>query len=380
MSGNLAGILFRVIGRVVMAVDEGGKTYYWNEFNLTSESGRRALLVYEKTGGIGEWKLFTLFEPKNPITAQEAAQRKVGDNLDLDGKTLSVALVDRSRVAYVEGETTESARVGDLANYFNAVSGNTMIVVTWTGPDVEFYRGVTIPDRTVALAFGFVPERAGPLLGMSLHATQDAGRFPGARNYLVPAIVVAIIAVAFFTKLSSCDTQRISSAPRRTIAPEARLQTGSLCSLEGRQFRVITHSLMRISTVAALYDRHEYHLLDSEGGAALLIQGRGRLTLLTPLQSTDPLPLTPARAAELRMGNIVNVNGLSAIVTELFQAVVLKIDTSTPETFHQGEMLFGFTARTNSTQLLARWTAIQIEFYQGRDLSDKEMRAAFPAK
>ena len=40
MTGTLSGTRYRVVGRVVLGMEEGGETYYWNEFNLVDD-GRR---------------------------------------------------------------------------------------------------------------------------------------------------------------------------------------------------------------------------------------------------------------------------------------------------------------------------------------------------
>ena len=66
MTGKLSGTQYRVVGRVVLGEDEDGDTYYWNEFNLESDGGGVATLVYEETEQGGEWRLFRLFEPASP--------------------------------------------------------------------------------------------------------------------------------------------------------------------------------------------------------------------------------------------------------------------------------------------------------------------------
>jgi hypothetical protein len=42
MTGTVAGKSYRVVGRVVMGVEEAGQTYYWNEFNLQADDGEFA--------------------------------------------------------------------------------------------------------------------------------------------------------------------------------------------------------------------------------------------------------------------------------------------------------------------------------------------------
>src|ERR1700749_2227948 len=153
MTGTFSDVTYRVLGRVVMGVVDDGTAYYWNEFNLKADSGESATLVYEVTERGGEWRWFTMFDPQFPITAADAATKRVGDPLNLDGTDVRVTLLDRSRVYYIEGQAPEGEEVGDHAEYFNAESGNTMIVVSWTGDEVECYHGVTISASVVAQAF-----------------------------------------------------------------------------------------------------------------------------------------------------------------------------------------------------------------------------------
>src|SRR6185436_665896 len=153
MTGAFDGRKYRVAGRVVMGMEEGGETYYWNEFNLISEDGESATLVFEENERGGEWRLFTLFEPEFAMTAEDAATRRVGDQLNLDGHDLRVTLVDETRVHHIEGEAPEGVEVGDVAHYFNAEGSNQMIVVSWTGDEVEYYRGVTVSADRIKSVF-----------------------------------------------------------------------------------------------------------------------------------------------------------------------------------------------------------------------------------
>lgn len=130
MHGNFAGKDYRVAGRVVMGETEGGETYYWNEFNLESTDGSYADLVFEETERGGEWRLFTLFEPEYPMTAADAATKRVGDHLNLTGENIRITLRSASRVYHIEGQAPEGVEVGDVANYFNAEAGNIMQVVS----------------------------------------------------------------------------------------------------------------------------------------------------------------------------------------------------------------------------------------------------------
>src|ERR1035437_7266407 len=107
MTGDISGKQYRVVGRVVLGEEEEGGTYYWNEFNLESDGCEVATQVYEATDRGGEWRLFHLFEPACPMTAADAATKREGDPLDLEGIHMFVRLVSQSRVYHIEGKAPE---------------------------------------------------------------------------------------------------------------------------------------------------------------------------------------------------------------------------------------------------------------------------------
>src|ERR1043166_9466200 len=336
MTGDLSGRHYRVVGRVVMGMDDDGACY-WNEFNIVDDAGKPATLVFEETARGGEWKLFTMFEPEYPMTAEDAATRRAGDELNLEGTQVRVTLVDESRVYHIEGEAPEGVEVGDVAHYFNTESRGTMIVVSWTGGEVEFFRGVDLPRGSVARAFGllseerhnFLPAPAPALAGGASALTQGV---PGGAKKILPLLAWLAIVLFFTTRFFSCDARRASSAMVKIAAPPRQLPTGSAGELDGRNYRIRAHELVEVAAVGARFDRHEYLLSDSEENSALLIQGLAAgakdFVLFIPLEPVEPL--TPERAAALRVGDIVNVDGVSAPVKEMFQSTISGSDSNAP--------------------------------------------------
>ena len=105
-------------------------------------AGESATLVYEETEHGREWRLFTLFEPGvSDDRRGRRHQTRRRPDLNLDGTDVRVTLVDQSRVYHIEGQAPEGVELGDVADYFNAEGGNNMVVVSWTGEEVECYRG-----------------------------------------------------------------------------------------------------------------------------------------------------------------------------------------------------------------------------------------------
>ena len=372
MTGKIAGTQYRVVGRVVLGEEEDGETYYWNEFNLESGGGAAATLVYEQTERGGEWRLFQLFEPDCPMTAADAATKRAGDPVNLEGTPMFVRFVSTSRVYYIEGKAPEGVEVGDVAHYFNAIVGNNMIVVSWTGEEVEFYRGLDLSQTTVSSAFNV------RLVDLSRLFPAPGGN--PLRSVLVAGLVgaLALVMLAVIGYRSSASSRR-PPAVLRSGAPASPLAVGQTGQLGGTRFQVQRHLLVEMAMVGWEFDRHEYVLADDQGAKALLVRGStpgaGDWWLFQPLQPLTPL--SPPQAAAVRGGQTIDLDGLPAKVTELFQATLRQVESPEAWDLNAGDILFGFTARTQNAQLLVRWNATSVNFFQGQALPEKDVVAAF---
>src|ERR1019366_1976699 len=222
----------------------------WNEFNLESDGGDVATLVYEETEHGGEWRLFQMFEPVCPMTAADAATKREGDPLDLDGTHMFVRLVSKSRVYHIEGKAPKGVDLGDVAHYFNAVAGNTMMVVSWTGEEVEFYKGLDLSPTTVSSAFNVRLADFSRLF----RAPGGSRRFSGIVVGLVVALFLMIVMVI---GSRSFAPSRRPPAIVRTGAPASPLAIGKTGKLGGTRFQVQSHLLVEMAMVGRRFDRHE---------------------------------------------------------------------------------------------------------------------------
>lgn len=371
-NGNLAGKNYRVVGRVVLSVEDARGTYYWNEFNLETGSGENATLVYEETERGGEWRLFTLFDPKNPLTTADAATKRVGDPLNLDGTDVRVTLVEQSRVRRVEGKVPEGAAFGKVANYFNAESGRTMIVVSWTGEEMEFYHGETLARGLVEKALGISPPRLSNFTFIQSGSDSNASLWT-----IIAYSALAVLLLIVFIPSCHRVTPRLP-AVKSFSAPPSPLKVGSTGKLSGLNYRVAGHDVVEIAQVGRRFERHEFTLFNDAGDPVLLIGGLAPNSkdwlLLKPLRGTEPL--TPPQAGNLRLGQAVNVDGVIAPVTELFRSTARRADDSTLPA--RAELVsYAFMGRTNNAFILARWNQAGIVFHQGKLLADKEVLGAF---
>ena len=371
MTGTFSGITYRVLGRVVMGVVDDGTTYYWNEFNLKADSGESTTLVYEVTDNGGEWRLFTMFEPQFPITAADAATKRIGDPLNLDGTAVRVTLRDNSRVYHIEGQAPEGVDLGDRAEYFNAEAGKTMIVVSWTGDEVECYHGVTISASVVAQAFN-IP--AASLASMAPGLSNFTfSRTDSPRKLFLPLIAGAALLILFFClalppRFSKSQALAIVMIP----APSANLAVGSSGTLEGKNYTITSDTLVELNEVGVLFQRHEFHLRDQDGNGALLVRGwmPGATDWALFVLRDAPESLTPQQAAAVPCGQTVAWSGATVPVNALFRSTVLQVNTADILQSATGHVSYGLSGGTEVTLLLARWDDSTLNLYEGHLLHE----------
>ena len=115
------------------------------------------------------------------------------------------------------------------------------------------------------------------------------------------------------------------------------------------------------------------------GGKALLVRdskpGAKDWVLLTPLQPAEPL--TPQQAGAVRLGQTVNVDGVVAKVSNLFQSTFHQAESPEADAFKNGDVLYCFSGPAGPDTLLVRWNATYINFFRGHALPEKEVTAAF---
>jgi hypothetical protein len=371
MNGTFVGIRYRVAGRVVMGMTEHGATYYWNEFNLVGESGQCATLVYEEEEHGGQWRLFTLFEPQTPMTAQEASAKRVGDTVNLEGTPLRVALVDESQVHHIEGQAAEGVELGDVAHYFNAERGTKMFVVSWTGEDVEFYRGMNLPRSAVLSAFGI---DAGAAASFVDTPVKESSSDWSAMKIIALIAVVAIGLGLFF----QWQHKRQGNRPRKPRLSSAPLAIGSSGRPAAEVFRIRNHQIVEIAQVGQVYDRHEYELVNDKGETALLVypvpEETGRWYFFEPISSAPKL--TSAQAATFHAGQTALLDGAVAVVFALFRSTVQQqaIPANGQGT---ANVRYGFMARQSPGVLMVRWDEQSLTIYRGMSLADASIRASF---
>lgn len=377
--GTIAGKRYRVAGRVVLSTLYEGERWHWNEFNLIDDSGRSATLVHEDEGDVSPWKLFTDLDPANPLSAAEAATRQIGDVINLTGTEACITLMGESRVEFIEGEAPEGVEINDVAHYFNADIDGQIIVVSWTGDEVEVFRGMDLPTHAVRQAFG-AGATAARFIPLSAQASGNSFEDTGSQwRWLVPVFFAMGLIGILIARLPSCRSGA-STASRRLEKPAiviTPLAVGQSGSLAGIAWTVRDHAVVEIAQVGRVFDHHEYRLEGAENARARLMLGHagtpGEWTLFTPLESEAFL--TPTVVAAMRVGQLVKLDGGIATVERIFQTKLISRDLDT--SVGRGDQRFNLTARQGMSVFLISWNAQDITFHRGTILRDKQVTEAF---
>ncbi len=359
-TASFAGLTYGVKGRAVLGVMEGGRPWFWHEFNLESDDGRAVDLVFEGGAICARWRLFTLVEP-SPISAFEAGVIGAGDRVNLQGPFV-VTRKDVSRVYYTEGKTPEGVCPGARATYLNARDGNKLAVVSWTGDEVEFYRGRNVPARTVASALGLRGWRW--LIFFALNGTR--GAWPVFARLIIPGFCLG------FVLLISTSIARSRRAPPLTRAapPPSTLKAGDTGVINGTRYHVAGQTTMDVAEVGRLAGSREYILRDDEANPALLVElSQAEPVFYTEIKPEEPL--RPTEAAALRTGQKLELGGQTVTVGRLGRYTVVQSEGGDPLKPSPGEVLYGFTGVAGTNSVLVRWNNHGIQFYQGARLASK---------
>jgi hypothetical protein len=280
-------------------------------------------------------------------------------------------------VIFVEGNPPDWLAPGDEADFFNAEANGHMLVVSWTGEEVEYYYGGTISRKKVAETFGL------PHLRARTRSTTDysfANQSSG-NSWLGWVVVLGffgVIAAVFLLPLTGSRGR--PAPPAKQDAPEFVLPVGvdgtapSLGSV-----RIAGLASMEIGELGARFDRHEYFLRSPNGFTALLIDASAPGSKSWLLLRAEPTPTawTPAKLAALRVGQPLNWAGTGFRVTRIQASRLLVKIGDFPGFANVADQRYGLLAQEGSEWLFARWSETELTLYRGRELSERDVKQAF---
>ena len=383
MTGSFSGKRYRIVGRSVLGEDEDGETYYWNEFNLETDSGEAATLVFDESETRTQWRIFTLFNPDYPLTAADAATKRVGNEINLTGENVRISFRGSSQVYFIEGKGPEGEQVGSVAEYFNAVSSGIMQVVSWTGDEVEYYNGTNISRGLIAAAFNLPQESVAEKRSgfFSSFGGSGSGNYLSGAKFVIFALLLLLAFMLIFGR-GCMHSSNYEIGPVNKLPAVVRpLEIGATGKLFDKNYHVTGHTVVDLADVGFNWERHEYELTDDYGTKFLLACGeKPNDSDWTFYEPFSPL-IAPSlqEAASKKIGDTVELDGYSGKVTDIVLSTIDQADGYAMNGPKTGTIYYGLRGGNEYRTLLARWNADGIQFYRGRPIPAKNAQASFSA-
>jgi hypothetical protein len=257
-----------------------------------------------------------------------------------------------------------------------------MYVVSWTGDEVEIFRGMDLLIQAVASAFQF--QARGTLIqpGRSSITSSLSGPYSNPTGWIAKLAIIALVGLVVGPGLiRSCRSRSVRQAfaPTKPSTPVSPLRGGTSGTIGGKTWRLVGHAVVEVRKPGFIYDRHEYQLADEAGAPARLVcgldSGGKEWRLLQPVELD--VPLTPDLAASKRAGESIGVKGRPMQIKQLYLTTVRSSEGLPPTELRPGEVAYNFLAESGGDILLASWTASGIVSYAGSLVPEKEVLAAF---
>jgi len=144
---------YRITAHAVVEIAQVGLIFERHEYQLTDDYGMNALLVCGNKPAAADW---IFFEPLNPLlspTAKQAAAKKVGDAIELDGFTGKVTDLFRSTIKQSDGDGLAGMKNGTVFYGLGASSEYRILLARWNGDGIIYLRGQSAPAKKLIAGF-----------------------------------------------------------------------------------------------------------------------------------------------------------------------------------------------------------------------------------
>jgi hypothetical protein len=204
-------------------------------------------------------------------------------------------------------------------------------------------------------------------------SSSDSSSYLSGLKFAGQAAVVIVVFFVIFGRDLACSTAYEPSPVKKISAGPPPLTVGVSGKLNGKNYRVTAHAVVEIAEVGAKWERHEYQLTEADGQPALLVcglkPGDKNWTLFTPL--TPLLPPTAKECAAKKLGDMVNVDGVTGPVREMFRSTLRQMDGNFPADWQIGNPNYGYLTPSEYSSLLVRWDQNAIRFWRGKIIFSK---------
>ena len=132
-----------------------GQRYACHQYELNDEQGMAAILLHNPQEAVRGWTFLRPFVPEKPMTALEAAARRVGDTVEIDGVKAVVRNLFLTSVQPSQGLEKAKPTARTMLYGFKAQAGSTnLFLVRWNEGGITFYKGATVSAKEINGAFG----------------------------------------------------------------------------------------------------------------------------------------------------------------------------------------------------------------------------------
>ena len=288
-----------------------------------------------------------------------------------NGKVMVIDRVGDSTVHFIQGGAPKGVKVGDVARYFNARSGRSMAVVSWTGSEVEYFRGMDLYRGLVSIAFRWPPQSS-----RSKSVTSGLNFNP--MTAWVIGVLGLLMVVGVVIGSSSCRSNFAGNPGPKKPAAVSRLKLGSSGNVRGMNYRVVRHDVIECAQVASISDRNEYHLVSDGRADDLLVEGwledSSAWALLERVYSNPSL--TPIQAGGIQAGDVVSIDGERLDVQSLVLITLIRTEGDDHNSDAPSGIRQGLVAIAGAMSYLVRWTPDQLETYRVKILPSALIRDA----
>jgi len=374
MNGEIDGKMVEVLCHVLMGIEEGGETWHWSEYLLRCEDGGAATLVYELTDSGPEWKIFHRFDPASPLGITAASRLAVGSRVQVDGIDAVVDLVGQSRVYAIDGNAPANFSVGRLDRYFNARSGDHLLVVSWGSSEVEHYLGGRIRAQDVETAFGITlpaPVRRAVAPAARYETQRESRDWGGLAKLLFFVMLLGVVVATNLTpSCSQGDAWKLRALPSTQLSKTAHL------TLDGKNYTLQeTRTLELASPLHARLCR--LFLLQAEDGEwrRLLIgaaESPEEAWLLEPF--TDVALTTPGALGNLREAQQVTLGEHRFQCRELLRSRWLPSTDGTHPPEEAERLRYGMLLVGENAFWLLDWSTASARLCKIRPLTPAELK------
>jgi hypothetical protein len=127
---------------------------------LQADGPDGAVLINGLSGGAKEWHLLKKSHAPLPVlTPFDAAMKRKGTSVNIDGQILRIIELFHSKTVALVGPGTVGLQPDALEYGFIARDGAEWLIARWNENQIQYLRGLAIPETDVLAALGPGPEK-----------------------------------------------------------------------------------------------------------------------------------------------------------------------------------------------------------------------------